>query len=521
MKHFYFFLLIVFPSILFSQKTSDQYKKQNRDAIALIVDGKTDQAINYFNKYLQAHPGDLESYFGLVIAYTSQRNFEAAMEYVRKAVDGGLPMERFIAGPRDLLKPLYKKKAFKEYAKGKYSAIIHGPLMGNFKSDEASFWVRTDKEREVQLSMNNGEQMVFNKSANENDYTAILTAKGLSPNTTYTYQLSTKKAGILKEGQFTTYPEEGNPSSFRIGFGGGAGYTLQYERMWDTLLTHPLTAFFLMGDNVYIDLPEYPDLQDYCYYRRQSRPEYQRFTSAVPVYSIYDDHDFGDNDCYGGTNIDAPAWKVPVWEKYKNQFVNPYYGGGEENPGCYYDFSIADVDFFMLDTRFYRTNGKDEIKPDTMLGEVQMQWLLDKLKASTGTFKVIGTSVPITPGTKPGKHGKDTWDGFDKDRERIFSFIEENKIGGVFFVAADRHRSDAWKTPRKNGYPFYEFMSSRLTNVHVHPVMPNSLFGYNKTPSFGMLEFDTTSDDPKVVYRIFSIENEEIHRMTVWRSELE
>ena len=55
MKHFYIFFLIAFPSILFGQKTTDQYKKQNRNAIALIVDGKSDQAINYFNKYLQAH----------------------------------------------------------------------------------------------------------------------------------------------------------------------------------------------------------------------------------------------------------------------------------------------------------------------------------------------------------------------------------------------------------------------------------------------------------------------------------
>ncbi|MCB0843720.1 MAG: alkaline phosphatase D family protein, partial [Bacteroidetes bacterium] len=167
-----------------------------------------------------------------------------------------------------------------------------------------------------------------------------------------------------------------------------------------------------------------------------------------------------------------------------------------------------------------RTNGKDKIKPDTMLGEVQKQWLFDQLKASTATFKVIGTSVPISSGTKPGNAGNDTWDGFSEDREELFSFIEKNKIEGVFFVAADRHRSDAWKTNRKNGYPFYEFMSSRLTNNHTHPVMPNSLFGYNKTPSFGLLEFDTTSKDPKVIYRIFNIENEEIHQMTVYKTEL-
>ena len=57
-----------------------------------------------------------------------------------------------------------------------------------------------------------------------------------------------------------------------------------------------------------------------------------------------------------------------------DNWINPSYGGGEEQPGVWFDFSIGEVDFFMLDCRFYRT-------PDvnTMLGPVQLQWLQDKL----------------------------------------------------------------------------------------------------------------------------------------------
>ena len=516
-----FIVIFSFPFFLFSQsQTDNRYKWQNSDAIIEIINGKTDQAIDYFQQFLKTHPGDLESYYGLALAYTQKQDYEKALEYVKTGVEEGLPLARFIAGPRNLFQPLVTQKAFKRFAEGHYTPIIHGPLMGNFTDKQASFWIRTDKQRKIFLSINDQKKAFSARTLQETDFTTLITAENLQPNTTYQYKLGTASNPNLEEGSFTTFPETGKPASFQIGFGGGAGYTLQYERMWDTLLTHPLTAFFLMGDNVYIDQPEYPEIQDYCYYRRQSRPEFRRFTRSVPVFSIYDDHDFGKDDCYGGTSIHTPAWKVPVWEKFTHQYANPYYGGGKENPGCYYHFSIADVDFFMLDTRFYRTNGKDKIKPDTMLGEVQKQWLFDQLKASTATFKVIGTSVPISSGTKPGNAGNDTWDGFSEEREEIFSFIEKNKIEGVFFVAADRHRSDAWKTNRKNGYPFYEFMSSRLTNNHTHPVMPNSLFGYNKTPSFGLLEFDTTSKDPKVIYRIFNIENEEIHQMTVYKTEL-
>jgi alkaline phosphatase D len=74
---------------------------------------------------------------------------------------------------------------------------------------------------------------------------------------------------------------------------------------------------------------------------------------------------------------------------------------------------------------------------------------------------------------------------------------------------------------RPNGYALYDFMSSKLTNVHTHDIMPNSLFGYNKKCSFGILEFDTTLDDPSLTYTIKNIDNEEIHKMTIYKSDLD
>jgi len=45
-------------------------------------------------------------------------------------------------------------------------------------------------------------------------------------------------------------------------------------------------------------------------------------------------------------------------------------------------------------------------------------------------------------------------------------------------------------------------------------------FGYNKTCSFGMLEFDTTQEDPKMSYSIYSIDNELINKITLYKSQL-
>ena len=154
-----------------------------------------------------------------------------------------------------------------------------------------------------------------------------------------------------------------------------------------------------------------------------------------------------------------------------------------------------------------------------MLGEFQLNWLKEKLKTSTATFKIIASSVPWAKNTKPGSD--DTWDGFSNEREEIFSFIIENNIDGVLLLSADRHRSDAWKVDLPNGYTTYDLMSSRLTNVHTHNLMDGSIFGYNKKCSFGTLEFDTKAEDPSVIYTIKNIDNEEIHKMTIFKSQLD
>ncbi len=66
----------------------------------------------------------------------------------------------------------------------------------------------------------------------------------------------------------------------------------------------------------------------------------------------------------------------------------------------------------------------------------------------------------------------------------------------------------------------YEFESSRLTNIHTHPLMPGAVFGYNEKCSFGILAFDTTLPDPTVTYRIVNIDNETVYAFVVRKSQL-
>ena len=501
--------------------TTGQYKKLQRETVAEIEVGYWDDAQRYLDTFLISYPEDQEALYAMTLLQTVRKNMPLALKWTQKSLEAGLPLSRFTADLHGMLSPLLQHPSFGELKKDyPQNLLLHGPMLGNVTDTSFSVWLRTEGGVEVQIKCFDDQGVERgvsepNSATKEVEYTLIANVSGLDPGKTYGYEVWIAGKKIGQRHTFQTAHSKAKPTLFSLGFSGGAGYTPRYERMWDTLSTHELDLFLLLGDNVYIDHPERPATQKYCYYRRQSRPEYQRFTAKTPIYAIWDDHDFTYNDDRGGPAIDEPYWKPKVWEVFKNQWVNPYYGGGEEHPGCYMDFSKGDVDFFLLDCRYYREDPKKE--GASMLGPIQKAWLKEKLKASKATFKVIASSVPWAFNTKPGS--LDTWDGHPEEREEIFSFIEKEKIEGVLLISADRHRSDAWKIERPEGYNFYDLMSSKLTNVHTHKVMPGSLFGYNRMCSFGVLAFDTTREDPQVQYRIYNIENEEIHRLTLYRSQ--
>ena len=316
----------------------------------------------------------------------------------------------------------------------------------------------------------------------------------------------------------TSLKKDAPSEEFTIVFGGGAGYVPENERVWDTIGSIDPRALLLLGDNVYIDDPKTPEMQLFHYYRRQSQPEWSRLAAKVPIYGIWDDHDFTTNDGWGGSAVDEPKWKRAVWKIFRDNYDNPYYGGGEEQPGCWFDFWIGKVHFVLIDGRYYRESPKG--KNPSMLGSAQMKWL-KKTLTEPAAFTFFCTNVPMTPKVKPGS--KDTWDGFDGERQQIFEYIAEEKIPGVIILSADRHRSDAYKidTGIEGMYPLYEWQSSRLTNQHVHGLIKHSLFGYNAKQSFGRVDFNLRGDDPTVKYTVININGKAIHSMTVKRSELQ
>ena len=509
MKSKIFLLILLFPIHLVAQHDGA------RNAVQLIAQGKFQQVEKALAKK-NPFAGKAESSFVEMLLLLANDQEEAALDAAKKAVEQGLPFERLLMGPKSQLTKLHQHEGFKKWRKEfDEKEVIAGPMVGRVTSSSVSFWLRTISPGKVEIrivDLESKESITKPlETSADDDNTGTLTINNLKPNCSYQYEILNTKL----KGKIRTRPAKGSPSKFKVAFGGGAGFVPEWERMWDTILAEKPDAMLMLGDNVYIDQPQFSLCQHYCYYRRQCRPEWKRLTAAVPIYSIWDDHDFATNDCNVGPHIDKPKWKPEVWKTFTQNWINPGYGGGETQPGCWYDFHIGDVHFIMLDGRYYRhRQGK------TMLGPVQKAWLLKTLKESKATFKVLTSPVPFTPGIKPGS--KDPWDGFPEEREEIFSHITKHEIDGVFLVAADRHRTDLRKIERPKGYDLYEFMSSRLTNRHTHSVVktPGLIWGYNKTCSFGLMEFDTTAEDPQVVMKCISIDGIVIQRFTLQCSKL-
>lgn len=118
--------------------------------------------------------------------------------------------------------------------------------------------------------------------------------------------------------------------------------------------------------------------------------------------SKYDDHDVVNNFDMG-----EHARPYPI----ANQAFEAYQGMSNPTPRkpgqTWYTYEYGGVDFFMLDTRRFRSRNRDRDGPEkTMLGEEQLSELLTWLStASDSHFKIIISSIPFTENWK-GVDGK-------------------------------------------------------------------------------------------------------------------
>jgi alkaline phosphatase D len=282
--------------------------------------------------------------------------------------------------------------------------------------------------------------------------------------------------------------------------------------------------FLFLGDTIYSDglclsPPNEPGadflamtLAEYRARHRDQRgaEALRRFLGSVPVSVIWDDHEVRDNFA-GPFENHMPVGRQALREYWPIRVApdDPYRLYRTVRAG-------ADLDVFILDTRQYRSRNADQDGPaKTMLGEKQLQWLLRGLAASTATWKVIVTTVPLSipKGGGVGSPGNDGWaggadgTGFERERQVMVDCILGQKVKNVVFLAGDVHyvQANAYDPNGDGIADFHEFIagplsaaSGRLTpaSMGLHPTTLINESGYM---NFGLIRVTESSFDVRVL----------------------
>ena len=444
---------------------------------------------------------------------------------------------------------------FAEPAAVSTNLLPQGIAVGDVTSQSALLWLRTDGPMMVQIEwapvaawdtiskMGTAVAPVARTplftTGSESDFTLAVPLEGLVPATRYRLYVSvgakgregtSTEARVAARGEFTTLPDAKTHAPVTFAWSGDLGGQGRCRRgaagypIFDVMRAQQLDFFLFLGDTMYSDhlCPSPPnepgaDFRATTLAEYRARHRYQRgaealrrFLEATPVYAIWDDHEVR-NDFSGPFDSQMPVGRQALREYW------PIRVGPDDPHRLYRTVRVgADIEVFILDTRQYRSRNADRDGPaKTMLGEKQLQWLLNGLTESTATWKVIVTTVPLSipKGGNVGVTGNDGWagcrfyPGFEWEREVLVNHILGRRIKNVVFLAGDVHHVQANAyDPNGDEIPdFHEFVagplsavSDRLTpaNVELHPTTLINEGGYM---NFGLVRVTKSSFDVTVI----------------------
>lgn len=396
------------------------------------------------------------------------------------------------------------------------SRVTHGPLVGAIEPNSARILVRTDSTRPVSLEVQPAGGGAARRIGPvypdpDDDFTAVFDVDGLSPRTQYTASAVLGGARVGRVARFRTAPRAGVATRFQMGFGSCANDTnFPVQPIFGEIDSRDLDLFMFIGDNHYGNTR---NLQAHWWRYRNAMdmPARAAMLAHTPVVATWDDHDY----CGNNTDRTCDA-KETVLRAFSDYWANPSFGL-PATPGVFFQTAYGDVDFFVLDARYYREN---EATGDSVLGDAQEAWLFQALRRSTATFRVIVSGSTFSRGAG------ETWWHYPQ-RQRLFDVIRNNNIGGVVFLAGDIHRSH-FRWIHRTHYDIPELVSSGLA-VHQEGTCPgpdavepdaHQVACTQEAPTFMQLDFDTTAGDPTLLARMIDGAGRTLHQMTIRRSQL-
>ena len=385
-----------------------------------------------------------------------------------------------------------------------------GPAVFAHGSTGATIWMRAAISQNATaegsllrctLSTGDGEDhIVESRPDPERDGTVRFSFDDLAPGESMRYSIARAADGAeLAQGSFMTLDPAG--SRARIAFGSCADIDGSTARVWSRIALESPDALVLLGDTPYIDSTELTTQ------RRRHRmfagvDSFERLTAGVPLFTVWDDHDFGRNDTDG---------RLPQRESSRRAFLEyrPLAQAGTGDGGLFHSFRSGPVEVFVLDTRWFaRTEPAqgDATKP-SLLGAAQWKWLEDGLRASTAPFKVVASSMVWNDRVRPLKD--DCWGAYPHEFGRFQDLVRATGAGGVVLVSGDVHRSRVLVHPTaaRAGYDLVEIVTSPLhARVHADAAVtgPEVVFDSGTPNAFLLLEARSVSGSNSLAARLVS-----------------
>ncbi|MEV0693315.1 alkaline phosphatase D family protein [Streptomyces sp. NPDC050388] len=239
-------------------------------------------------------------------------------------------------------------------------------------------------------------------------------------------------------------------------------------------------------------------------------PDLQALHAKAPVVAIWDDHEFA-NDAWSGGAENHTEGTEGTWAARQAAAKQAYFEWMPVRPALagttYRRLRFGRLaDLSLLDLRSFRSQqvslGDGEVDdPDrTLTGRAQLDWLKAGLSASDTTWRLVGTSVMISPlalGALPASLLKplaelldlpqeglalntDQWDGYTDDRRELLAHLRTNAIGNTVFLTGDIHMAWANDVPVNAGT--YPLSPSAATEFVVTSVTSDNLDDIVKVP---------------------------------------
>ncbi len=343
--------------------------------------------------------------------------------------------------------------------------FIHGVASGDPGPNDVVLWTRIEPDNSLNLELISWEisedsmflTIVSSGNAQalpEKDWTVNIIANGLSPHTQYFYRFSTMNGNFSTIGRTRTAPNYGiNHSRLAIMSCSSifSGYFNAYRRIAER---QDLDMIVHVGDYIYdfvdpdeeIRIPNpYPiDPVTISEWRERHKfylmdPDLREARRMHPWVSLWDNHDVDFQAGHESAPFEAWYEYLPSKMPDSNDVTMVH---RKISYGPLMDIFVTDV---------LTKKGQDSISGGTsMIGNEQYTWLTNELSQSTAKWKILpmqnlmcGWSVQGVPAFiglgSGGVLDNTNWDGYDADRDRLLSYLENQNIDNVVVLSGDSH----------------------------------------------------------------------------------